>query len=749
MNFKWSIKELDNIPRQDIKVFSCFSGGGGSSLGYKLNGYNVLGNIEIDKKQNKNYIANLNPKYNYNMDIRDVVKMAKNKELPNELYELDILDGSPPCFDGDTHVLTDKGYTKIKDICVGNNVITHTNTYKKVLSTMNKKATDYYELKIQGSELLKVTKEHPFYVRTMTRKYNKEFKKDTRFFSEPYWKSVEALTITKNSCNSILSQDYVGVAINQESRLPVWEGVTYLHPTQGKMVKLKKQDIDFTQKSFWYLVGRYLGDGWLRMNEYETKKKNRYEVYICTGKHEKDLFIKEMDKNQFKYNMYEERTTYRFVISSKELTIYLSQFGKGAEGKKLTSDIVDLPIDLQKEFLRGYLDADGHFDKNKNKQTVVSISKVLILGIQQCIYKSYKVPTTFMTRVPFKEQHYIEGRPVNQNISYSIAFNYKTTKQQHSFYEDGYIWTPYRKKELIYKELDVYNISVEKDESYTVNNLICHNCSTFSMSGLRGKMWGKEKKFREGQKEQTLDDLFFIFGDLLNELKPKIVIGENVKGIIQGSAKENYAEPIIEMYQKMGYRAKYFVINSKNTNVPQSRTRVFFIGVRNDICTQDEFNELDNLLVFDEKEIPFSEVSKVADINESELKEITKGTQQRYFWDNKIDTDRTFADTNKRIYNKSSNFGDVIIHNDIPFPTLRASGSYMYHHKPFHISKEELILIQSFPYDYNFIPNTNGNVHYILGMSVPPLMTKAISNVLVEYFIKKTIKVDIIDLDEF
>jgi len=370
MNFKWSIKELDNIPKQDIKVFSCFSGGGGSSLGYKLNGYDVIGNVEIDKRQNENYLANLKPKYNYNMDIRDVVKMAKNKELPNELYNLDILEGSAPC-------------------------------------------------------------------------------------------------------------------------------------------------------------------------------------------------------------------------------------------------------------------------------------------------------------------------------------------------------------------------------------------SSFSMSGLREKAWGKEKKFREGQKEQTLDDLFFIFGDLLNELKPKIVIGENVKGIIQGSAKENYAEPIIEMYQKMGYRAKYFVINSKNTNVPQSRTRVFFIGVRNDICTQEEFNELDNLLVFDGKEIPFSEVSKVANINESELKEIAKGTQQRYFWDNKIDTDKTFGDTNKRIYNKTSNFGDVIIHNDIPFPTLRASGSYMYYHKPFHISKEELILIQSFPYDYNFISNTNGNVHYILGMSVPPLMTKAISNVLVEYFIKKSIKVDIIDLYEF
>ena len=46
-------------------------------------------------------------------------------------------------------------------------------------------------------------------------------------------------------------------------------------------------------------------------------------------------------------------------------------------------------------------------------------------------------------------------------------------------------------------------------------------CSTFSMSGLREDAWGKEKKFKEGQKTQVLDTLFFDFIALAKRLKPK------------------------------------------------------------------------------------------------------------------------------------------------------------------------------------------------------------------------------------
>ncbi|MEE0059360.1 MAG: DNA cytosine methyltransferase, partial [Acutalibacteraceae bacterium] len=59
-------------------------------------------------------------------------------------------------------------------------------------------------------------------------------------------------------------------------------------------------------------------------------------------------------------------------------------------------------------------------------------------------------------------------------------------------------------------------------------------CSTFSMAGMREKAWGVEKKFREGQAKQELDKLFFDYLDLVEKMKPKIAIAENVEGIIKG-----------------------------------------------------------------------------------------------------------------------------------------------------------------------------------------------------------------------
>ena len=63
-------------------------------MGYKLAGYDVIGCNEIDPRMNAVYVQNHHPKHNFLCDIRELVK---REELPEELYHLDILDGSPPC----------------------------------------------------------------------------------------------------------------------------------------------------------------------------------------------------------------------------------------------------------------------------------------------------------------------------------------------------------------------------------------------------------------------------------------------------------------------------------------------------------------------------------------------------------------------------------------------------------------------------------------------------------------------------
>lgn len=97
--FPYLWKLSDGFPAKGMKhhgkkVFSCFCCGGGSSMGYKLAGYDCLGGVEIDPKVAATYERNLHPKILYNLDIRDFNAL---EDLPAELYNLDILDGSPPC----------------------------------------------------------------------------------------------------------------------------------------------------------------------------------------------------------------------------------------------------------------------------------------------------------------------------------------------------------------------------------------------------------------------------------------------------------------------------------------------------------------------------------------------------------------------------------------------------------------------------------------------------------------------------
>lgn len=95
--YKWNLSDgypAKGIEKNNCNVFGTFVCGGGSTMGYKLAGYNHLGGVEIDKKIADVYKLNHDPKYLYVEDIR---LFNQRTDLPDELYQLDILDGSPPC----------------------------------------------------------------------------------------------------------------------------------------------------------------------------------------------------------------------------------------------------------------------------------------------------------------------------------------------------------------------------------------------------------------------------------------------------------------------------------------------------------------------------------------------------------------------------------------------------------------------------------------------------------------------------
>jgi DNA (cytosine-5)-methyltransferase 1 len=105
-------------------------------------------------------------------------------------------------------------------------------------------------------------------------------------------------------------------------------------------------------------------------------------------------------------------------------------------------------------------------------------------------------------------------------------------------------------------------------------------CSSFSTAGKREKGWGEIKPYSETK--QRTDDLFFEYIRILNELKPKVFVAENVSGLIKGSAK-GYFKQIINKLKECGYCVGAQVLNAMWLGVPQARERLIFIGVRSDL----------------------------------------------------------------------------------------------------------------------------------------------------------------------
>jgi len=97
--FPYEWKLSDGYPAIGIEphgatAFSCFACGGGSTMGYKLAGFDVIGCNEIDPKMVECYKANHHPKHCF---VEAIQTFKDRDDLPKELFDLDILDGSPPC----------------------------------------------------------------------------------------------------------------------------------------------------------------------------------------------------------------------------------------------------------------------------------------------------------------------------------------------------------------------------------------------------------------------------------------------------------------------------------------------------------------------------------------------------------------------------------------------------------------------------------------------------------------------------
>ncbi|HEV1934305.1 TPA: DNA cytosine methyltransferase [Streptococcus pneumoniae] len=130
-------------------------------------------------------------------------------------------------------------------------------------------------------------------------------------------------------------------------------------------------------------------------------------------------------------------------------------------------------------------------------------------------------------------------------------------------------------------EIELHDITTVSDESIRRIgrvDIICGGfpCQAFSIAGARRGF------------EDTRGTLFFEIARFASILRPKYLLLENVKGLLNHDGGATF-ETILGALDELGYNVEWQILNSKDFGVPQNRERVFIVGHLRGECTRRVF----------------------------------------------------------------------------------------------------------------------------------------------------------------
>lgn len=295
-------------------------------------------------------------------------------------------------------------------------------------------------------------------------------------------------------------------------------------------------------------------------------------------------------------------------------------------------------------------------------------------------------------------------------------------------------------------------------------------CQGFSLSGNRDK-------------KDPRNSLFMEFVRFVKHFKPKFFVMENVTGILSMKTMTNeYVKNIIlNEFRLAGYRVEIFVLNSAEHGVPQTRKRVFFIGLKNDIPYINERIEPKgwlfgkNQVTIEQAIMDLPQIKAKEGLEQSAYTEDPANDYQRWarsdcnilynhvamnhtprlierfskigFGQSVADVDTEYGQRKRGESNKVS--GKVFSQNNQrpfpnkPSPTIPASfqSNFVHPYLDRNYTAREGARLQSFPDSYRFYGKRvtmswekNLSQYRQIGNAVPPLLAKSVATTIQQYF---------------
>ena len=378
------------------------------------------------------------------------------------------------CLTPESIIITENGPRKIKDIKVGDLVLTHTGRYKPVIDVMNRKYDgNILEFSVQGINMTtSLTPEHPIFTRQMTRSSSRNG--GANFLTLFEWLNSDILYDE--------SQRKLTLYRHRKQHVPVYPRMSELQDVESKIFSVKYfgKDTEFEisiNYDFMKCVGYWLAEGTLN----KAPARGTCGIRYFFGKGYKEFQLAQDVANSFvKLGFHPSIRNYRGlwevgVYNAKLGRMFEQQFGSGASKKHIPLWIKKLSSEKLDVLLHSYIKGDGHVIKKDIKWVSSTVSPSLAFDIRDIALKiGYSCS---LHRYQTDSHGMMMGRIVKIKPKYHVFIYARDGLAKNTLRADNENLYPRIKKieKKHYSGL-VYNIEVDSDNSYCTPLFAVHNC---------------------------------------------------------------------------------------------------------------------------------------------------------------------------------------------------------------------------------------------------------------------------------
>jgi intein/homing endonuclease len=431
------------------------------------------------------------------------------------------------CWLPNSLIETNSANIPIQDVMVGSQVLTHIGQYKKVTDVLSR---DYKGeiIDIEATttmRLLQCTPEHPMYavkrqdiecVRNRgkgcrTKRFDYICKKNSNYKTDCEFLYVNRMTPQWISAGELERGDYLVYPIDRTTEdREIVEINQIINRSAGayeiqesgiiaaRATRIKRTytsslcNAILVNEAFMRVSGYYLAEG--------SANPESSTVAFSFNALEQEYIDEVQELMEDVFGMKANRLNIdgnctSIIYNSVLLAEFFSEmFGKNAREKNMPNWFLYLPLYKQEEVLVGLLRGDGSFVKRTNSIRIELASERLIRQVWKMLLRFDIVGGMYCRSKKIPRYPLGSGYCKEKRLYYSVSFQWQASlgskigytgketevsrSNQHSIIVDDYLFVPIRKIKKRYYEGQVYNLEVEEDRSYVVENVATHNCIT-------------------------------------------------------------------------------------------------------------------------------------------------------------------------------------------------------------------------------------------------------------------------------